>query len=77
MVAALITLGYYFPAALGHEKYANYSIAIGSVGHLILIALIIPMISLKLVVLATMVTETIVLAIRIYGVKKHRLWRVT
>ncbi len=77
IVVASILLGYPFLAALGREKYANFSVAIGSVGHLILIASIIPVISMRLVVLVTLVTETVVLAIRVYGVKKHRLWEVT
>jgi PST family polysaccharide transporter len=76
-VVASILLGYPFLAALGHEKYANFSIAIGSAIHLILIALLIPAISPVRVAMVTMVTETVVLGIRIYGVRKHRLWRIT
>lgn len=74
MVAASLLLSYPLLAALGHEKYANYSNAIGSLIHILLIILIIPVISSHRVVLVMMVTETFILAIRIYGVRKHKLW---
>jgi PST family polysaccharide transporter len=75
VVAASVLLGYPFLAALRHEKYANFSVAIGSVVHLILIVLILPIMTPHLVVAATMATETIILSIRIYGIRKHKLWR--
>jgi len=75
-VVASIMLGYPFLGALGYEKYANYSIAIASVCHLILIALLIPVIGPVKVAMAVIVSEVIVLSIRIYGVKKHRLWTI-
>jgi PST family polysaccharide transporter len=75
-VMASVLLGYPFLAALGHEKYANFSIAIGSVVHLLLIALLIPIISPISVAVAMIVTQLVVLAIRIHGVRKHRLWQI-
>ncbi|UCG62503.1 MAG: flippase [Candidatus Zixiibacteriota bacterium] len=75
-VMASILLGYPFLAALGREKYANFSIAIGSVVHLFLIALLIPIISPIAVAAAMIVTQLVVLAIRIHGVKKHQLWKI-
>jgi PST family polysaccharide transporter len=77
IVTASILLGYPFLAALGREKYANFSIAIGSVSHLLLIVLLIPFMTMHRIVLVTMLTETIILAIRIYGVHKYHLWRTT
>ena len=76
VVVASIMLGYPFLGALGYEKYANYSIAIASVCHLIMIALLIPVIGPVKVAMVVIVTEIIVLSIRIYGVNKHRLWTI-
>ena len=76
VVAASVLLGYPFLAAMGHEKYANFSIAIGSLCHLLFISLLAPVISMHLVVGVTMLTETIILGVRVYAVRKHRLWGV-
>lgn len=76
IVAASLLLSYPLLAALGHEKYANYSNAIGSLIHILLIVLIIPAISPYRVVLILIVTETIILAMRIFGVRKHKLWSI-
>ena len=76
VAAASLLLSYPLLAALGHEKYANYSNAIGSLIHILLIALIIPAISPYRVVLILIVTETIILAMRIFGVRKHKLWSI-
>ncbi len=73
---ASILLGYPFLAALGHESYANYSVAIGSVAHLVLISLLIPIISPIVVAAAMVFNQLLVLSIRIRGVSKHRLWRL-
>lgn len=75
VVVASIMLGYPFLAALGHERYANFSVAVGSVVHILMIVSLIPVISPTRVVLATMVTELLILGIRVYGVRKHQLWR--
>ncbi len=75
-VMASVLLGYPFLAALGREKYANFSIAIGSVVHLLLIALLIPIISPTAVAAAMIVTQLVVLVIRIHGVRKHKLWQI-
>ena len=71
-----ILLGYPFLAALGQPKYANLSVVIGSISHLVLLIIIIPRLSIYLVAFVTLVTELLVLIIRIYGVKKHKLWSV-
>ncbi|MEA2030719.1 MAG: oligosaccharide flippase family protein, partial [candidate division Zixibacteria bacterium] len=75
VVVASIMMGYPFLAALGHERYANFSVAVGSVIHILMIVLLIPIISPTRVVLATMVTELLIFGIRIYGIHKYRLWR--
>lgn len=74
-VVASIILGYPFLAALGHERYANFSIAIGSVVHLFLIVLQIPVISPIRVALAMIVAELVVLSVRVHGVRVHNLWK--
>ncbi|CEL25137.1 flippase [Methanobacterium formicicum] len=78
-VALLVTipsqlLGYPFLAALGLQKYANGSVIIGSVFHLVILLLLIPIMNIYIVAGLVVVTEIIVLLIRLYGVKKHKLW---
>ncbi|UCE23816.1 MAG: oligosaccharide flippase family protein [Candidatus Zixiibacteriota bacterium] len=73
---ASILLGYPFLAALGHESYANYSVAIGSVTHLVLISALIPIISPFVVAAAMVFTQLLVLVIRIGGIRKHHLWQL-
>jgi len=74
IIAASVLLGYPLLAARGHEKYANFSIAIGSLIHIILIALLIPDINPVRVAIAVMITETVILGIIITGIRKHNLW---
>ncbi|HUV30382.1 MAG TPA: flippase [Acidobacteriota bacterium] len=76
IVVASILIGYPFLAALGHARYANFSVVVGSIVHLLLLAAIIPVINAYLVVVVTIVTESIVLAVRVYGVRKQRLWNL-
>ncbi len=74
IVIISVLLGYPFLAALGHAKYANYSVAVGAVCHIIMLLITIPIMSIYSVAIITIITETIVLSIRVYGVKKHSLW---
>jgi len=74
-IVASILLGYPFLAARGHASYANFSVAAGPMGHLILIAMLIPMITPFRVALVAVFTEIVILTIRLQGVHKHRLWR--
>jgi len=75
IVVASVLLGYPFLAALGRERDANFSIAIGALIHIILIALISPVISPVKVAAMVLLTETVVLGIRVRAVAKHKLWR--
>jgi len=74
IVIVSMLLGYPFLAALGHARYANYSVVTGSICHLLMLILTIPILSIYSVVVITIVTESIVLAIRIHGVRRHHLW---
>ncbi len=74
IVIVSVLLGYPFLAALGHAKYANFSVAVGAICHIIMLLITIPILSIYSVAIITIITETIVLSIRIYGVKKHSLW---
>lgn len=76
VVAPSQLLGYPFLAALGYPKYANLSVIIGSIIHLIMLIIlaITSYLNIYSVAMLVFVTETIVLIIRIYGIKKHKLW---
>jgi PST family polysaccharide transporter len=69
-------LGYPFLAALGHPSYANYSNAVGSIVHLILVAALIPYITPERIALVLLLTESVITGVKIYGIRKHRLWSV-
>ena len=75
IVVPSIMLGYPFLAALGYPRYANMSVIVGSLSHIILLLIIIPFIDVYMVVGITIITESIVLTIRVYGVNKYNLWR--
>lgn len=77
VAATSLMLGYPLLAAFGKEKYANLSITVGSLIHLGLLLALIPIMTVSRVVLLTLMTESIVLLICIYGVRKHRLWTST
>ena len=53
------------------------SVVAGSFSHIVLIAIVSPFISMQAVVGVTMITETVILGIKIYGVRKYHLWQVT
>lgn len=76
VVAPSQLLGYPFLAALGYPEYANVSVILGSVFHLLMLLILSMTIYLNIysVAILVFITETIVLIIRLYGVKKHKLW---
>lgn len=74
--AASLLIGYPLLAALGLEKYANYSNSAGAVIHLLLVAAILPVISPALIVLVMLTVEIAVLAMKLIGVRRHGLWRL-
>lgn len=68
-------LGYPFLAALGYARYANGSVIIGSIFHLMaLIFISLSFIRSFTVALLVVITESIVFIIRLYAVKKNKLW---
>jgi len=71
-----VLLGYPFLAALGYAKYANNSVIIGSVFHLIglLILSAVSLVNIFTVVWMVFITEFIVLVGRVYSIYKKRLW---
>lgn len=74
VVIPSMLLGYPFLATFGYQKYANGSVIIGSVLHLALLLIISPFMNIYIVAGLVLITETIVFLIRLYGVKKHKLW---
>lgn len=70
-------LGYSFLAALGYKNYANYSVVVASFAHLIGLYILYMnnIVSLNNVIYILMITESTVLAIRLYGIKKFNLWK--
>ncbi|MFQ6008851.1 MAG: oligosaccharide flippase family protein [Candidatus Zixiibacteriota bacterium] len=75
IAAASLLLSYPLLAALGYERYANYSNAVGSLFHIFLVALFIPALNPNRIVLILMAMETLVLGTRVYGIIKHKLWQ--
>lgn len=76
VVAPSQLIGYPFLAALGYPKYANLSVIIGSIIHLIMLIIlaVTSYLNIYSVAILVFVTETIVLLLRLYGIKKHNLW---
>ncbi|GAB4381879.1 oligosaccharide flippase family protein [Methanothermobacter thermautotrophicus] len=74
VVIPSILLGYPFLAVLGQQRYANGSVIIGSIVHLIMLLAVSAFMNIYIVACLVIITETIVLAIRVYGIKKHNLW---
>jgi PST family polysaccharide transporter len=70
-------LGYPFLGALGQVKYANKSVIIGSIIHIVGLCLLasLSLVSLFSVVIMVLITEATILAIRFMAIKKHQLWR--
>ncbi|MCK4852044.1 MAG: flippase [Candidatus Omnitrophica bacterium] len=77
VVVPSILLGYPFLAALGRSEYANNSVIIGSIFHLaVLVALTRVCMNIYTVAALVVLTESLVLLIRVYGITKYKLWRV-
>ncbi len=65
-----ILLGYPLLAAMGFPGYANYSVVIAAIIHVIMLLIFIPILNLKLVVILLIITHLVVILIRIIGVRK-------
>ncbi|MBC7119215.1 MAG: flippase [Methanobacteriaceae archaeon] len=74
IVIPSILLGYPYLAVLGQQKYANGSVILGSLVHLAMLLAVSPFINIYIVAVLVVITESIVLALRIYGINKHNLW---
>ncbi|MCP4685038.1 MAG: flippase [bacterium] len=67
-------LGYPLLAALGHPRYANFSVVAASLAHLGMLAAVMPFIAhlnVYVIPVLLLITQTIVISIRIYGVRKN------
>lgn len=60
--------------ALGHARYANYSVIAGAICRIVILLTANPILSIYSVVIITIFTETIVLSIRVYRMKTRDLW---
>ncbi len=70
-----VLIGYPFLAALGHPKYTNWTVVIGSVIHILILFIlwITGSISLFLVACTVVLTELIIFIQRLYGIHKYKL----
>jgi PST family polysaccharide transporter len=77
VVVPSILLGYPFLAALGFPKYANLSVVLGSIIHIIGLTILglTGFINNYSVAFMVLITELFVLGVRLYGVLKNNLWR--
>jgi len=76
VVVPSILLGYPFLGALGYKNAANYSVIAGSVFHIIILSVcaVVDLMNLYLVAALVIATEVVVFSIRLYFIKKYRLW---
>lgn len=76
LVVPAVLLGYPFLAALGFAGYANGSVIAGSLFHLtaLIIASLLLYINAPLVAVFSVITQIVVLILRVYGVRKYKLW---
>jgi PST family polysaccharide transporter len=77
IVVPSILLGYPFLGALGYAKYANMSVLYGSLFHIIGLGILIAVhqVSIHNVASLVIATEMLVLFIRLYWVKRKKLWK--
>lgn len=78
IVVPSILIGYPFLAALGYKNYANYSVVIASLVHIIglLILAYTDMVNIYSIVVLLILTQLTDLIIRITGIKKNKLWQL-
>jgi len=76
IVIPSVFLGYPFLGALGFPKYANLSVVYGSIFHIIGLGILVFFQNITIYSVAYMVvaTEVLVLATRVYWVRKEKLW---
>ena len=78
IVVPSILIGYPFLAALGYKNYANYSVVIASIVHIIglLVLSYFNYINIYSIVILLILTQLTDLIIRIFGIKKNKLWQL-
>ncbi len=69
-IVPAVLIGYPYLAAFGYEEITNNSVIIASVFHVMLLMVFMPWLSIYLVAFFTIVTQLIVLGIRLYGIKR-------
>ena len=72
-----VLLGYPLLAAMGYPGYANYSIVIAAIVHVAMLLAFMPILSLELVVILLIITQSVVIVFRIIGVrlKLSGIWK--
>ncbi len=78
MIVPSLMLGYPFLGAMGYSKYTNNSVIISSLFHLTGLCTLVISNNLSVYSVACMVifTETVVLTIRLWGVRKYKLFKI-
>ncbi|MRX68166.1 polysaccharide transporter, PST family [Flavobacterium resistens] len=68
-----ILLGYPFLGAFGHAKFTNFTVIVASIFHISILALLLIFNSITIYTVATLViaTESVVLGLRLWGIKKY------
>ena len=76
VIVPSIMIGYPYLAALGFPRYANMSVVIASIFHILGLGVLVLLDSITIYSVASLVvmTQFVDLSYRVYGVKKHNLW---
>ncbi len=64
-----VLLGYPLLAAMGYPGYANYSVVIAAAVHVAMLLAFLPILSLELVVILLIITQSVVIVFRIIGIR--------
>lgn len=77
IVVPSVMLGYPLLGAMGYPAYANYSAVVAAVVHILMLAAFVPVLTLQLVVVLSIITQMVVLTIRVVGVrtKLGEVWK--
>jgi len=70
-----VMLGLPLLAALGHSKYFNISVIIGSIFHILGLVIILPFLNVYFVAILTIFTEFVVFLLRLYRTSKYKLFK--
>jgi PST family polysaccharide transporter len=67
IIVPTIFLGYPLLGAFGFEKHANYSVVIGSIVHIVILAILYPFLSIYSMALLLILTQIVVFTVRLHG----------